>query len=383
MSIKDNFKNFVNSVESFYDSDLRLCDKMNRYILRIFFDDLGDSEIDSALYGLGSNDGGVDAYFINDNDGKIYLCQIKTVETYSAIEGNINYEKDIGYLCDFVDKMNDNAWLQGKSKMVQENVNEIKSLIADKGYEIKFVFFALNSAIKEGMRNFAKIKNVDLYDWSAIYTKHEDFMQRTSDADYPDGEIHLVASDKTKFQQFKTSDARYSWIGIVKASSLIKMYQSFGFKLFDKNVRYSLGGKNKINDGMQKTIKGDPKAFYYFNNGITITCTTSKARKDDTELNIVNPSVINGAQTVNTIVNTLKIDNRNQDDINVLCRVINRVDNLQGQAFIHALTRYNNSHTPVKEVDFLSKRPEQKALYQKFKEREVFFMNTSVVFGII
>ena len=75
-------------------------------------------------------------------------------------------------------------------------------------------------------------------------------------------------------------------------------------KIYEGNVRY-LNPNSKINDGIKNTILNNYQNFHLLNNGITIIC---KACNDNTAqgyLDIKNGTIINGAQTVGTIINTL------------------------------------------------------------------------------
>jgi hypothetical protein len=224
----------------------------------------------------------------------------------------------------------------------------------------------MNSA-SDRNKEVCKALNIKLYDFEKIYEKYEEFLDKNSHEEYPEGEFTIESvNEAIKFQQVKTSEKRYSYFGVIKAQSLVEMEKKFGFKLFDNNVRYSLGA-SKPNNEMSKTIKGDPATFYYFNNGITITTDKAKPKDDGTKLTLHNPSIINGAQTTYT----LSKENKNLDKISVLCRVV--VRNEQDHEFRNNLTKYNNFHNPVKEIDFLSKRPEQKALHDRFKEVGIFY----------
>ena len=50
---------------------------------------------------------------------------------------------------------------------------------------------------------------------------------------------------------------------------------------------------------MISTAKDHPEIFYYYNNGITITC--EKFLKEGNKLKLTKPQIINGAQTVCSI----------------------------------------------------------------------------------
>lgn len=71
--------------------------------------------------------------------------------------------------------------------------------------------------------------------------------------------------------------------------------------LFGKNVRQSLGITNAVNKKIRETILGDKhKDFFFFHNGITAIC--NKLVLNDHKLNLYGLSVVNGCQSLNTIL---------------------------------------------------------------------------------
>ena len=70
-------------------------------------------------------------------------------------------------------------------------------------------------------------------------------------------------------------------------------------RIFEKNVRKSLGGSVKVNKGIRGTLEKNPEQFGLFNNGITI------AVKDFTEESstwlLSDPYIVNGCQTTSSI----------------------------------------------------------------------------------
>ncbi len=364
MTKKDDLKEFKKCASDNFDNHNISDDILYpKYIIKTFLNDILDDDIDSGFYGLGSNDGGVDFFYHEEENDTMHLFQFKTTNS-TSLDLNID-DRDLIYFGTFIDNIQNEEWLKTKSNAVKSIASDIKNC---KTNIVKKYFFIMTDNIKDKHISLAKQYDIELCGWGDIFKIHRNFIERTSPDEYTDGECYIHSSGETSFQQIKSTDTIYSWFGVINAKDLIDMYNTFGYKLFDQNVRYSLGS-SKVNEGMSKTIKntGESKKFYYYNNGITITCSTSSSNTDKTRLTIKSPSIINGAQTVNTIVK----ENKNIENINILCRVINRSDTLH--AFIKNLTEYNNTHNPVKEIDFLSKRPEQIALYEKFKNVNIFY----------
>lgn len=89
--------------------------------------------------------------------------------------------------------------------------------------------------------------------------------------------------------------------------SLKSIYDSFNDIqdiVFEGNVRY-LNSNSKINDGIKNTIINEKNNFHLLNNGVTIVCEECRDNNAKSYFDIKSGSIINGAQTVGTIINTL------------------------------------------------------------------------------
>ena len=90
-------------------------------------------------------------------------------------------------------------------------------------------------------------------------------------------------------------------IAVVPLSECIKFPGIKDGTLFQKNVRQSLGLSNAVNKGIKNTIYGDRhRDFFFFHNGITAIC--NKMEMKDSKLHLHGVSVVNGCQSLNTIL---------------------------------------------------------------------------------
>ncbi|MBC7951411.1 MAG: AIPR family protein [Rhodospirillaceae bacterium] len=73
--------------------------------------------------------------------------------------------------------------------------------------------------------------------------------------------------------------------------------------LFQKNVRQSLGASNAVNKGIRSSILGDKRSdFFFFHNGVTALCNKMKLDTVTQSLSLHGLSVVNGCQSLNTIL---------------------------------------------------------------------------------
>ena len=70
-------------------------------------------------------------------------------------------------------------------------------------------------------------------------------------------------------------------------------------QVYEKNVRRFLGGRGKVNRGMQSTLKDAPERFGLYNNGITIVA--SDWQQNGEEILLTEPYIVNGCKTSRTI----------------------------------------------------------------------------------
>lgn len=90
-------------------------------------------------------------------------------------------------------------------------------------------------------------------------------------------------------------------VAVVPLSECIKFPGIKDGTLFQKNVRQSLGLSNAVNKGIKNTIYSDRhRDFFFFHNGITAIC--NKMETKDSKLHLHGVSVVNGCQSLNTIL---------------------------------------------------------------------------------
>ena len=106
---------------------------------------------------------------------------------------------------------------------------------------------------------------------------------------------------------------------VVRGSDLAAIYEEFDLAIFARNIRGFLG-MNAINAGIKRTVETDPEAFFYLNNGVTITCSQISVSEQGGKRRITlrYPQIINGQQTTRSLHSA----STNTDDVHVLVRVI-------------------------------------------------------------
>jgi hypothetical protein len=141
---------------------------------------------------------------------------------------------------------------------------------------------------------------------------------------------------------------------------------------FEDNVRVYLKQRSKINRNIKKTaLSEENHRFFYFNNGITITCDSfsypKKSRSPVIELK--NIQVVNGSQTIHALYDAFKEESNKFEDVDILCRIYQT----QNPALSTQIAEYTNSQNPVNSRDIRSIDIIQQKLEQEFLALGLFY----------
>ena len=79
---------------------------------------------------------------------------------------------------------------------------------------------------------------------------------------------------------------RRIWL-LCQQMCFLDLYEKYGSRLLEQNVRCFLQARGKINKGIRTTILTEPKMFFAYNNGITATAQEVGVRKTENGLEIV------------------------------------------------------------------------------------------------
>lgn len=160
----------------------------------------------------------------------------------------------------------------------------------------------------------------------------------------------------------KTTEPHVAFFGMVSAEEISAWWETYGRKLFEKNIRQVLG-VTEVNEEMKDTLSNSPESFWYFNNGITIVCDRVEksmiggSSRDTGAFKLYGAQVVNGAQTVSTIGKFDSGSSQLLQSVMVGARVIS-LENA-GDNFGADVTRANNRQNRIENRDFVSQDPEQ------------------------
>ncbi len=150
-----------------------------------------------------------------------------------------------------------------------------------------------------------------------------------------------------------------SYIAIIPGNCLAKLYERYGARLLEQNVRSFLQfGRKGVNAGIRDTIRNEPQMFLAFNNGIAATA--DHIELDDESRNIrkiSNLQIVNGGQTTASIYNTARKEKIDISKIFVQVKFSIIEDSDQYSDIVARISRYSNTQNKIKEEDFSANNP--------------------------
>lgn len=144
---------------------------------------------------------------------------------------------------------------------------------------------------------------------------------------------------------------------------LFDLYDEYGSRLLELNVRAFLQATGKVNRGIRDTLRTEPSMFLPYNNGISATADHIETeRLPDGTLAISKMTglqVVNGGQTMASIHRACKSDRANITDVLVQAKitVVRRKKDLDVEDLVHKISLYANSQNKVNEADFSANDP--------------------------
>lgn len=156
----------------------------------------------------------------------------------------------------------------------------------------------------------------------------------------------------------KNSDYE-SYLAIIPARMLADIYQDYGARLLEQNVRTFLQFRGNINKGIRDTILKEPHMFMAYNNGISATAESIVLTEDKKGIiSVKDFQIVNGGQTTASIFQTKR--KFKTADINAVCVQVKLTvisDPLKKPEIVSRISRYANTQNKVSEADLSSNHP--------------------------
>lgn len=330
------------------------------------------------------HDAGIDAIYIDDEQANrvVHLFSFKYTEKFEKINNHFP-SKELSVLKAFITD------LMSKSESLVTRVNPI---LAE---SIRNIWEVLNSSRKVDFvihfsSNYAQgLISSELADFKdflktyRVFTIQEETIGHIIDEIISKERVAINAKltliDKNYFEKasgdvtalIANVDVR-ELLKIITDDELLRMdskiedYEIIKSKNIDENVfadnvRLYLKQKTKINKSIMNTaLSNESFRFFYYNNGITITCSDfsypPNLRAPTVYLD--NLQIVNGSQTLHSLFEAFQQNSENFSDMDILCRIYKT----QNTELSSAIAEYTNSQNPVTSRDIRSNDYTQKKL---------------------
>lgn len=151
-------------------------------------------------------------------------------------------------------------------------------------------------------------------------------------------------------------DGYLSYLCVIPGKALADIYDLYGSRLLEGNVRAFLNTTVKVNKGIRATIQKEPSMFFAYNNGIAATASETVIKENHGTLKIIEAKdlqIVNGGQTTASLSNSRRKDGASLDGIFVPMK-LSVVKEEKAGSVIPYISRYANSQNKVSEADFFA-----------------------------
>ncbi|WP_291528306.1 AIPR family protein [Bacteroides sp. UBA939] len=270
----------------------------------------------------------------------------------------------------------------------QAKVQELQEHIKHNG-EIKIIYLTLcspNKDTKDNIDAFLLNHKKTSFEWIDLERLKIDYINRKYKEIEPinplskyynpeEENIELSIKQHIGGRSFIHIDKPFeAFVFLLKPITIYKLFEKYGFLLFQKNVRNPLM-VSELNQQIEKTIIDNPAFFWYYNNGLTaITYLLPEIRNEAETATVTGLQIINGAQTVYSIYKAYKdaspVKRQIMDSESF---VTLRILKSGGKDFDLNVTRFTNSQNPVSDRDFVANDEVQKRLQEESFETSFWY----------
>ena len=150
-----------------------------------------------------------------------------------------------------------------------------------------------------------------------------------------------------------------SYLAVIPGKQLSTIYEKWGPRLLEANVRSFLQARGKVNKGIRDTIRDEPNMFFPYNNGLSVTADTIEFEKNDLGLQLIkadNLQIVNGGQTTASLHAARKENMDELDEVFVQMK-ITIVPKEKSEVVVPRISEYANSQNKVNAADFFANHP--------------------------
>jgi hypothetical protein len=319
---------------------------------KIAFDgyDFGDEE-DQAVFAVADFRSGSEIETLNTSETRKLFSN---VEAY--IDGVIS-----GNLMANLEESSMAFQVAGQLLDVSKRLNKIK------------IYLLTNAKLSDSVRSFASSQvagiEVEYHLWDIARL----FRVQSSKLGREEIDIDLTAWSPAGVPALDTSQSETdvrTLLLVMPGEMLAGIYERFGSRVLEANVRSFLSTRGKVNAGIKGTVLQSPELFLAFNNGISATASSITSRNDgkvETIESIQNLQIVNGGQTTASLFYVKKNEKADLSRVFVQMKLI-IVDEARSNDLVPKISRFANTQNRISEPDFFSNHPFHQRMEEKSRQ---------------
>ncbi len=156
---------------------------------------------------------------------------------------------------------------------------------------------------------------------------------------------------------FTGSNDIASYLLVMPGQLVADLYDRYGERLLEQNVRTFLQFRGNVNKGIRSTIQNEPEMFFAYNNGLTATAEHIETdEKREKIKSITNLQIVNGGQTTASIFTAMKKAKADLSRVYVQVK-LTVISPEQTDRVVPKISEYANTQNKVSAADFFSNHP--------------------------
>ncbi|MDG2809916.1 AIPR family protein, partial [Vibrio parahaemolyticus] len=155
------------------------------------------------------------------------------------------------------------------------------------------------------------------------------------------------------------SNALESYLAVIPGKQLAEIYDKWGPRLLESNVRSFLQARGKVNKGIRDTIRDEPHMFFSYNNGLSATADSLEVDQTSSGYQLIsvnNLQIVNGGQTTASLFAASKMLKEQIQQVFVQMKLTITPKEF-AEEVVPRISEYANSQNKVNASDFFANHP--------------------------
>ncbi|MCL4516111.1 MAG: AIPR family protein [Firmicutes bacterium] len=159
-----------------------------------------------------------------------------------------------------------------------------------------------------------------------------------------------------------SDEMEYStYLALIPGKILYRIYDMYGPRLLERNVRSFLQARGSVNQAIRKTIRETPRMFLAYNNGISSTAEEvelTQLPNGGTGISVIKDfQIVNGGQTTASIYHAVNRDKAEIDGLFVQMKLTVLKDRDRMDDIVPKISESANTQNKVQMADFSANQP--------------------------